>query len=161
VLKYEFFFARKRDFELELREELTLLDADWERRMAEPGVAWNALRHAPLRLAPRVLTSFLEAYLVVAERLQASDERAPIVEKDFLTECIGVAYQQRLQRRLASTESISRELFATALKLAANRNLVDVGADELARRRADFTSEMRTLVARVQRISACTPSSAR
>jgi glycerol-3-phosphate O-acyltransferase len=161
VLKYEFFFARKRDFELELREELTLLDSDWERRTAEPGVAWDALRHAPLRLAPRVLTSFLEAYLVVAERLQASDERAPIVESDFLAECIGVAYQQRLQRRLASTESISLELFATALKLAANRDLVNPGADELARRRAEFTSEMRTLVARVQRIRACTPASSR
>jgi glycerol-3-phosphate O-acyltransferase len=106
-----------------------------------------------------VLTSFLEAYLVVAERLQASDERAPIVESDFLAECIGVAYQQRLQRRLASTESISLELFATALKLAANRDLVNPGADELARRRAEFTSEMRTLVARVQRIRACTPAS--
>jgi glycerol-3-phosphate O-acyltransferase len=59
-----------------------------------------------------------------------------------------------LQRRLASTESISRELFATALKLAANRELVEPGGDDLGRRRAEFTSEMRTLVGRLQRIRA-------
>jgi glycerol-3-phosphate O-acyltransferase len=101
-----------------------------------------------------VLTSFREAYLVVAERLQAWDPQTPVGEKRFLAECLGVAHQQRLQRRLASTESISRELFATALKLAANRELVEPGGDDLGRRRAEFTSEMRTLVGRLQRIRA-------
>ena len=73
LLKFEFFFARKREFEHELREELTLIDPDWERRAGEPGAAWEALERADVLLAPRVLASFLEAYLVVAERLAARD----------------------------------------------------------------------------------------
>jgi glycerol-3-phosphate O-acyltransferase len=105
-----------------------------------------------------VLTSFLEAYLVVADRLAARDPRTPVVEQDFITECLGVAHQYRLQRRLTSTESISRELFATALKLAANRDLVDPGRDELAARREVFATEIRTLVAWVQRIRALAPA---
>jgi glycerol-3-phosphate O-acyltransferase len=158
VLKYEFFFARKRDFERELRAELALLDPQWERHTAVPGAAWQTLQDAPLHLAPRVLASFLEAYLVVAERLAALDPRAEVDEKDLLASCLGVAHQYRLQRRLASTESIARELFATGLKLAANRDLIDPGGDEVAHRRQDFAAELQTLVGRIQRIRACAPA---
>ncbi len=81
VLKFEFFFARKRDFDLELRDELALIDPEWERREAEPGAAVAALARTHLLLAPRVLTSFLEAYLVVAERLAAHDPAQPVDEE--------------------------------------------------------------------------------
>jgi glycerol-3-phosphate O-acyltransferase len=65
-----------------------------------------------------------------------------------------VAHQYRLQRWLASTESISRELFATALKLAANRGLLESGAADLKDRRIEFAAEIRTLVARTGRLRA-------
>jgi len=100
-----------------------------------------------------VLASFLEAYLVVADRLAAHDPSRAVDEKAFLAECLGVAHQYRLQHRIASTESISRELFVTALKLAANRGLVEPG-DELAERRAEFRAEIETLVRRIGRIRA-------
>jgi len=152
LLKFEFFFADKREFGNELRGELEVLAPGWEERLGEPGAAWGALANAPLRLAPTVLTPFLEAYSVVGDRLEARDPREPVTEKEFVSECLGVGHQYRLQRRLASTESISRELFATGLRLAGNRDLVDPGRDELARRRQDFAAELRQLVGRVDRI---------
>ncbi|MDQ6778490.1 MAG: glycerol-3-phosphate 1-O-acyltransferase [Actinomycetota bacterium] len=152
LLKFEFFFAPTHEFERELREELELLDPDWELRVGDPGAAWTALTETRLRLAPLLLSSFLEAYLVVAERLADRDPGETIDEKEFLAECLGVAHQYRLQQRIHSTESISRELFVTALRLAGNRRLVDPGGDELAARRAAFADEVRTLVARLQRI---------
>jgi glycerol-3-phosphate O-acyltransferase len=114
-----------------------------------------------------VLTSFLEAYLVVADQLAAAPEQ--IDERQFVERCLGVAHQQRLQKRLASTESISRELFANALKLARNRGLLDSPASEgsagslpgagtgggaIAERRGAFRAEMSELVDRVARIRA-------
>jgi glycerol-3-phosphate O-acyltransferase len=152
VLKFEFFFARKRLFERELRDELALIDPDWERREGEPGAAWRALKNGHLLLAPRVLSSFLEAYLVVADRLAAHDPATPVDEPKLLAECLGVGHQYRLQRKLASTESISRELFATALKLADNRGLLVAGSAELQTRRAEFRAEIGTLVGRVARL---------
>ncbi len=152
VLKFEFFFARKRVFERELRDELALIDPDWERREGEPGAAWRALQNGHLLLAPRVLSSFLEAYLVVAERLAAHDPATPVDEPQLLAECLGVGHQYRLQRKLASTESISRELFATALKLADNRGLLEAGSADLQARRAEFRAEIETLVGRVARL---------
>jgi glycerol-3-phosphate O-acyltransferase len=100
-----------------------------------------------------VLASFLEAYLVVADRLAAHDPAAAVDEKAFLAECLGVAHQYRLQHRLTSTESISRELFATALKLAGNRGLVEPGPG-VAARRVEFRAEIETLVRRIGRIRA-------
>ncbi|HWF74932.1 MAG TPA: glycerol-3-phosphate 1-O-acyltransferase [Solirubrobacteraceae bacterium] len=152
LLKFEFFFAPTQEFESELRTELGLLDPDWELRVGDPGAAWTALTETRLRLAPLLLSSFLEAYLVVAERLAQRDPGEVIDEKQFAAECLGVAHQYRLQQRIHSTESISRELFGTALRLAGNRGLLEPGGDELAARRAAFADEVRTLVARLQRI---------
>ena len=152
LLKFEFFFASATEFERELRAELAILDSDWEQRVAEPGAAWNALTQTRLRLAPHLLSSFLEAYLIVAERLADHDPSVAVVERYVLAECLGVGHQYRLQGRIHSTESISRELFGTALRLAANRDLVAAGGPALAVRRAAFADEVRTLVARLQRI---------
>jgi glycerol-3-phosphate O-acyltransferase len=151
LLKFEFFFARKRVFGQELREELELIDPGWERRAGEPGAAWQALERSQLLLAPRVLASFLEAYLVAAEHLAARDPVAPVDEKAFVARCLGVAHQQRLQGRLKSTESISRELFSNALKLAGNRGLLDGDSADLPERREALAEELRTLVRRVNR----------
>jgi glycerol-3-phosphate O-acyltransferase len=153
VLKFEFFFSRKRDFDHELRHELSLIDPGWEHREREPGAAWAALESGNLLLAPRVLSSFLDAYLVVADRLAAHDPAVPVDEKKLISECLGVGHQLRLQRRLASTESISRELFATALKLAANRDLLEPGEDISIRRQA-FRAQIASLVIRLARLRA-------
>ncbi|HWF35415.1 MAG TPA: glycerol-3-phosphate 1-O-acyltransferase [Solirubrobacteraceae bacterium] len=154
LLKFEFFFAPTHEFEHELRAELEILDPDWELRVGDPGAAWRALTETRLRLAPLLLSSFLEAYMVVAELLADSDPSVAIDEKEFVNQCLGVAHQYRLQQRIHSTESISRELFGTALRLAGNRRLVEPGGDELAARRRAFAHEVRTLVARLQRIRA-------
>jgi glycerol-3-phosphate O-acyltransferase len=96
-----------------------------------------------------VLRSFVDAQLVVAERLAARDPRTPVVEADFLGECSGVGQQMLLQGRLHGPESLSRELFASALKLAANLDLVDPGREELARRRQEWAAQVRDVVGRV------------
>ena len=47
-----------------------------------------------------------------------------------------------LQGRLHGPESLSRELFGSALKLAANRDLVDAGREELGKRREEFAAQL-------------------
>jgi glycerol-3-phosphate O-acyltransferase len=149
LLKFDFFFARKRTFSEDIREELRLLDPDWEQRPMEPETAWALLSGLRLHVAHRVLRPFLEAYQVVADRLAARDPAQPVDQKQFLAECIGLAHQYRLQRRLWSPESISKELFAAALRLAANRDLVEPGADDLRERRKAFAEEIGAEVRRV------------
>jgi glycerol-3-phosphate O-acyltransferase len=153
LLKYEFFFAAKPEFAEELRAELAILDPDWERKAGDPTAIATGLAELPLLLGHRVLGSFLEAYMVVADRLTAHPA-GPVDEKPFLDECIGVGRQYRLQQRIHSAESISKELFKNALSLAAGRGLLaDPGSDpdaaaEIARKRDAFAAELREVVDR-------------
>ena len=154
LLKYEFFFAAKPEFAEELRAELAILDPDWERKSEDPRAIATGLAELPLLLGHRVLGSFLEAYMVVADRL-AAHAAGPVDEKQFLDECIGVGRQYRLQQRIHSGESISKELFKNALSLAAGRGLLaDPGADpdsaaDIARKRDAFAAELGEVVDRI------------
>ena len=145
LLKYEFFFAAKPEFAEELRAELAILDPDWERKSADPTAIATGLAELPLLLGHRVLGSFLEAYMVVADRL-AAHPPGPVDERSFLEECIGVGRQYQLQQRIHSAESISNELFRNALALAAGRGLLDPGASD---GREAFAAELRDVVDRV------------
>jgi glycerol-3-phosphate O-acyltransferase len=112
LLKFEFFFARKREFRDELRDEHALLEIG-----------------APV--ADRVLRSFLEAYWVVADRLCAHGN-APVDPETIVKESVGVGRQYHLQGRIKSAEAVSSELFKTGMKLAANRGLVESGEGRAA-----------------------------
>ena len=151
LLKYEFFFAAKPEFAEELRAELAILDPDWEKKAEDPAAIAAGLAELPLLLGHRILGSFLEAYMVVADRLTAHPA-GPVDEGPFLEECIGVGRQYRLQQRIHSGESISKELFKNALSLAAGRGLLaDPGSDpdavaDMARQREAFAAELREVV---------------
>jgi glycerol-3-phosphate O-acyltransferase len=150
LLKFEFFFAEKSEFEAELRQELDLVDPNWA-AAEELATVWRELSASGLYLAHRVLGSSLDAYLVVAERLADRPAHLPIDEKQFVVECIGAAQQYLLQHRIVSGESVSKELLTTGLKLAQNRGLVTPG-DNLDARRQAFVDEIRDLVRRVHEI---------
>jgi glycerol-3-phosphate O-acyltransferase len=149
LLKFEFFFAGRREFAQELRDELTAFDPDWEHRASDPDAVWTQLTSSRLYLAHRLLRCYIEAYQVVADRLAARDSRAPMDEREFLGECLGVARQYRMQQRIGSTETISREMLGTALQLARHRGLTEPGTDGLALRREEFAAEVRALARRL------------
>jgi glycerol-3-phosphate O-acyltransferase len=144
-LKFEFFFPDKTAYRAVLRAELARLDPGWE--TVADGRA--VLERAGLLVANRVLRSFLDAQLVVAERLAARPPGHPVAEKEFLDECRGVGQQMLLQGRLHGPESLSRELFANALKLAANLDLLGPGGEDLAQRRRAFAGRLHDDVARL------------
>jgi glycerol-3-phosphate O-acyltransferase len=147
LLKFEFFFPDRDTFEKELREELELL---------APGAsdASEALRGSGVLMAHRVLRSFLDAQLVVADRLVHTDPATPIDKSALLEDCDRVGQQMLLQRRLHSPESVSRELFASALELKGNLGLLeprqDESPDDLRRRRTHHLDFVTSLIERAQ-----------
>jgi glycerol-3-phosphate O-acyltransferase len=125
LLKFEFFFARKREYAEEMRAEATLMEPGWESRTIPAEEIEAVLMAQPMLLAPRVLRPFVEAYLVVAEQLAESDPPEPIDEKALIAECIAVGQQKLVRGRIVAAESISAELFGGALRLVSNRGLTD------------------------------------
>ena len=146
LLKFEFFFPSRAGFEEELRTELRLLVGEGVTDMT-PVRARELLVTARPHLAHLVLRPFLDAYLVVADRL-ADRGDGPVDEKDLLADSLAVGQQWALQRRVASEESISLELFRTALALARHKGLLEAGEGVGSAREA-FAAELRDTVRRV------------
>ncbi len=146
LLKFEFFFPSRADFEDDLRAELQLLVGEGVTELT-PVKARQLLVTARPHLAHLVLRPFLDAYLVVADRL-AEHGDGPVDEEALLADALAVGQQWALQRRVASAESISLELFRTALALARHKGLLDEGAGVGSAREA-FAAELRDTVRRV------------
>jgi glycerol-3-phosphate O-acyltransferase len=155
LLKFEFFFPQRDVFLGELRHELKLQDSLWEERVRAGGQEIHGLLRSlrPFN-AHRTLRPFLEAYQVVGDTLERQDPERPIEEETFLRECLGLGRQYHLQRRIRSPESVSKVLFQTALKLARNRELVEVGPPDLRERREAFAEEIRRVVRRIEAVDA-------
>ncbi|MFI7587264.1 glycerol-3-phosphate 1-O-acyltransferase [Spongisporangium articulatum] len=150
LLKYEFFFPEKEAFRDQLAAELDLIDPKWRERTATQAEVRQLLSGSGFVMAHRVLRSFVEAQLVVADRLAARDPRVEVEPKAFFTECEGMGRQLLMQGRLRSEESLSRELFASALQLAEGRGLLRTGEPDLAERRVAFHSEIVDVVRRIE-----------
>ncbi len=152
LLKFEFFFPEKEQFRSDLARELELIDPDWRDHATNTESARTMLRRTGTLTAHRALRTFFDAQLVVARRLAERDPRDPVEREAFLQECVRVGMQLRLQGAVHGSESVSRELYGAALDLAANRDLVDPGRDELHAGREAFLAEIEEVVDRVRRI---------
>ncbi len=148
LLKFEFFFAATDEFSDQIRAELAYHDADWKTRIGErkTGVVLEAFH--PFR-SPAILRPFFDAYAVVGQIVEAHASE-PFLDPDVLKgEAFALARQWLLQGRLRSPESISLELFTSALQLADNRGLFDFTADSSAER-LSFAKDLRRVARRLE-----------
>jgi glycerol-3-phosphate O-acyltransferase len=157
LLKFEFFFAEKGEFQDELRAETALIDPAWREKGGEGlQTLGEALAASGGHFAERVLRSFVEAYYVVADRLAAHGSAAAD-ESEIVRECMDAGRQYHLQGRITSAEAVSTELFKTGLKLAANRGLL-AGGDGVAARRDAFRLELDDVLRRLEVLTAWDPA---
>lgn len=158
LLKFEFFFATRAEFNEELLAEVALLDPEWEgRNVREPVVTLDQIevwfeRSRP-HLAHLILRPFFDSYRVVADELVRWDAEREVDQEKLLELCLGFGQQQVLQGKLHSAESITLELFRNALKLADHRGLLSgTGRDVLQRRRA-FAASLHEIVRDLQTLA--------
>jgi glycerol-3-phosphate O-acyltransferase len=150
LLKFEFFFAERTEFSDELWNEVALF-SDRQRKSAAdltPAKAVAGLQNSPLLVAHLVLRPFVDAYRVVAEELAGLQPNQSVDEKPFFDRCLRLATQWSLQHRIASKESISIDMFATALKMARHRGLADppsegdIAGGDIGERRRELVREL-------------------
>ncbi len=152
LLKFEFFFAEKDTYQREIDDELALHDEDWQGRVASgaDGIL-SVLRSIRPFSAHRTLRPFLEAYRVVTDTLEQG-KPDPGDEAAFSKACLALGRQYQLQRRIRSGESVSKALFATALKLAGNRGLLKTADGATADKRQRLAGEIRDAIRYVDAI---------
>lgn len=148
LLKFEFFFAERSEFQEEIHQELTLFDPNWEKTVTDGSVHALLESITPLS-APWALRSFIEAYLVVAEELESRADEDTWDEKSFIAAALGRGEQYKRQRRLTAGESVSKSLFEGALKLAANRDLLESDGPDRGEQRQALAAELRRTLRRI------------
>jgi len=156
LLKFDFFFAQREKFLADLREEIAIIaapDSPADDNIT-PERAGQWLATAQPLVAHLVLRPFLEAYRLVAERLAAFEEDEDVDQAMVVNDCLRVGHQWALQGTLASEESVSGEMFRTALKLAQHRDLLAADSPQVGKRRAEFAREMRETTSAIGRIAA-------
>jgi glycerol-3-phosphate O-acyltransferase len=152
LLKFEFFFPGREEYGRELRLELDLvLPNTWTpSRQLDPAVAEEFVTRMDLLVSHLILRPFLDAYAVVANQLLSVDR---FDEERFIARCLAVGHQWALQHRIASEESVSAEMFRTALRLARHRDLVESASSDLPDRRKAFAREIDGYRERIGKVS--------
>ncbi|MGH8912215.1 MAG: 1-acyl-sn-glycerol-3-phosphate acyltransferase [Acidimicrobiia bacterium] len=128
LLKFEFFFADKEEFQTRVAVELTEEVPDWKGRVAKGD--GGSIRLAPTTAAWTLLP-ILESYAIVADEL--ADHIGVLDEKAFLAACLKRGRLYRLEGRISSDEAVSQVQFGGALLLAENRGLLAEDAEGRAR----------------------------
>ena len=155
LLKFEFYFSGREEFRTEVEKELAEADAAWRETLAgSRDDVLGLLRKTRPYAAHWVLRPIIEAYHVTADALVARDHRLDVDRKAFVDECLAVGRQYVAQRRIRSPEGVSTVLFGTAIRLAANRGLLEGGDVGMLMARAAWAEEIKALVGRVDAISA-------
>ncbi len=161
LLKFEFFFAERRDFQRDLLTELIVVDPSWDASVDPDGrytrpIYWEQVKRwfdrAQPPLAHVVLRPFLDAYWVLAAELARWPVEREVDEKELLRHCLGVGKQRVRQRRLHSEESVTLELFKNALSLAKHRKLLPGTGTELHARRQAFAQYLAGLVQQLAKL---------
>jgi glycerol-3-phosphate O-acyltransferase len=124
------------------------------RELLDTGSAAQLLDGSTLLVAHRTLRTFVDAQLVVAERLVAVGPRTAVDRKAIVQECMAVGHQLVLQGHLHSEAAVTRESFTAALDLAANRDLVDAGGPELQAGREAWLAEIREVLVGLEQVHA-------
>ena len=151
LLKFEFFFASREQFVEDIRTLLEAASPTWESDLAEPSGDEELITQLDLLRAHWALLPFLEAYLIVADQLVRTI--GLVDDRTFVDDCLALGEQYRLQGLVKADESVSKVLFATALRLARNRGLTDEegGPEQLEARRA-FARSVADLCRRARQV---------
>ena len=126
LLKFDFFFAGRAEFADELWNEFAIMTGRSHDRDAplDIGEAARSLHESELLVAHLVLRPFIDAYRVVAEELLNLGADSDVDEQTLLERSLRLGRQWSLQHRITE-ESVAGDMFATALKMARHRGLLD------------------------------------
>lgn len=145
LLKFEFFFSEREPFHGEVETELDRISPHWQQEVAS-GTVTETLSNAPLLRAHWAVLPFLDAYQVVADRLQ--EQEAGVEDKRlFLRRCLELGLARQTGDGVWTPDGVSQVLYSSGLDLARHRGLLEVadGRPAFAHRIAEFRAAAATI----------------
>jgi glycerol-3-phosphate O-acyltransferase len=139
LYKFEFFYKPADEFWREVLYETEQRFPDWQ--SGEHSID-KLLRDKPPRFGHAILRSISEAYLIIAVALMEMEDRPVHDQKKFTRQLLAQGRQMLLRRTISCESSVSQDLFANGLRLAAHLALLDGRGADLKSRRAAFAESV-------------------
>lgn len=125
LFKFEFFYSKKATFSDHIENDLSLIDKEWAKTINDPkSNAVDLLKNQKLLLSQTVLSTYVEAYLVVAHCLQEIDPVTAQSESDIIEECLLKGEEMHWHRKITRIDSVSKPFITNGIRYAANRSFV-------------------------------------
>ena len=148
LLKFEFSFKTKQEF---LEAAVSYLDERYPGWLDSGG----SFPAGPVPLfGHSILRSFVEAYWILAGMLVKRGWR-PITtneEAALVDGALALGREMLLRREITTEAALSRPLFASALRLARHRRLLDCGDTDVVQRRGAFAADVQEALAAINRL---------
>lgn len=153
VFKFEFFYSGKPQFSDEIESVLNYIDKDWAEHFNNPDTdVLEILKEQTVLVAPVILNTYVEAYIVVAYTLLEWNENIVFEQEDFIAQCLFRGQELQWQGHIQRLESVSKPFLINGIRLAKNRGLIPENGKKGAKSIEDFIVELRDISFRIRKI---------
>ncbi|MBT8232913.1 MAG: HAD-IB family hydrolase, partial [Bacteroidia bacterium] len=141
--KFEFFYSNKANFSDEIEIELNFLNPNWEKILMSPKKdPLSILKGQKMVMSQVVLSTYIEAYKVVAKALQTLDPKRKYEDNQLLTTCLFVGEEMHWKGEIHRVESVSKPFITNGIRLAKNRNAIPSGKDRKIKKLKQWYKEL-------------------
>ena len=161
LFKFEFFYSNKLEFTDEIEKDLSYFNKDWAKVIKNEKLKPLSLIDGKnMLLSHTVLSTYIEAYKVVAECLRNRLSGIIYKESDLVDECLFLGEEMHWLGKIHRVDSVSKPFILNGIRLAVNKGLITsdgsldkVGIDQWVGYLDDLTKRISDLQSYVKRIA--------
>ena len=153
LFKFEFFYSKKFKFSDEIETNLALMDTNWHSIIkSRKKKIESFLKAQKIFIAPVLLYTYTEAYLVVAHALKQFNPQIGFDENEFIEACLVLGGEMRWQGRIQRIASVSKPFLQNGIRVAKNRKLIPTAKDKKEKQIVAFIKELENVSDRLNQL---------
>ncbi|MEM9547889.1 MAG: HAD-IB family hydrolase [Bacteroidota bacterium] len=122
--KFEYFYSTRLEFTDEIEENLEYLNPEWHNVLkSKRGNPLSLIKGRRVLFSQTVLSTYIEAYKIVAECLYAMDRKSSLKEEDILDECLFLGEEMHWLGKIHRLDSVSKPFIINGIRFARNKGL--------------------------------------
>jgi len=153
LFKFEFFYSNKANFSDEIESELEFINPAWETILLDKRKnVFEILKDQKIIMSQVVLSTYLEAYKVVANALKSLDPNRKYEESNLLTTSLFIGEEMHWKGSIHRVESVSKPFLINGIRLAQNKNLIPEGHDRKTKELKLWANELEEMNSQIKEV---------
>ena len=153
LFKFEFFYSNKASFSDEVEAELEFINPEWETILLNPkNNVFELLKDQKIIMSQVVLSTYLEAYKVVATALKTLDPKREYEVKNLITTSLFVGEEMHWNGDIHRVESVSKPFLTNGIRWAQNKNLIPESANRKTKELKSWAAELEKMSQQIKKV---------